>query len=156
MSINIHQSWEGLQCMMASRIFRPLVYGPIVEIYIIMIIQAPSILHDRRKWATSNQKQMRNVKFWYICSFSTSTWNLFSLLSLSRTLELDNNNCTPSFLRSLCEMGDYCFWTEVFFWESAASKKNYQGPKQSLTNSHNDRKSRWCKVIIVITTVTAF
>ena len=63
---------------------------------------------------------------------------------------LDNNNCAPSFLRSLCENRRWLFWAKVFFRGSAAPEEKYRGPKQSPTNSHNWPKQRWCKVIIVI------
>ena len=34
----------------------------------------------------------------------------------------------------------WLFLTEVFFWGSLAPEEKYRGPKQSPTNSHNDRK----------------
>ena len=67
---------------------------------------------------------------------------------------LDNNNCAPSFLRSLCENRRWLFWTEVFFWGSAAPEEKYRGPKQSPTNSHNDRNKDGAKLLLSLTTAT--
>ena len=64
---------------------------------------------------------------------------------------LDNNNCAPSFLRSLCENRRWLFWAEVFFWGSPAPEEKYQGPKQSPTNSHKDQK---IYVLLSLITVT--
>ena len=51
---------------------------------------------------------------------------------------LDNNNCAPSFLRSLCEKRRWLFWAEVLRTKTITNEFT-QGPK-----------NRWCKVIIVI------
>ena len=53
---------------------------------------------------------------------------------------LDNNNCALSFFDCVKSGGDY-FGPRYF-----SPEEKYGGPKQSPTNSHNDR----CKVIIVI------
>ena len=40
------------------------------------------------------------------------------------------------------------FWTEVFFCGSVAPKEKYRDPKQSPTNSHNDRKIDGAKLLL--------
>ena len=69
---------------------------------------------------------------------------------------LDNNNCAPSFLRSLCEIGGDCFGPRYFSEGAQLPKKNTNGPKQSLTNSHNDRNKDGAKLLLsLITMITA-
>ena len=60
------------------------------------------------------------------------------------TGQLDNNNCAPSFLRSLCKIGGDCFGLRYF----SEGAEKYQGPKQSLTNSHNDQKIDGAKLLL--------
>ena len=48
----------------------------------------------------------------------------------------------------------WLFWTEVFFWESAAPEEKYRGPKQSPTNSHNDRNKDGAKLLLSLITAT--
>ena len=68
-------------------------------------------------------------------------------------LYLDNNNCTPSFLMSLCEIGGDCLGPR-YFSEGAAKvaqlpKKNIE--VQTITDEFTRwPKQRWCKDIIVI------
>ena len=51
----------------------------------------------------------------------------------------------------------WLFWTEVFFWRSTAPEEKYRGPKQSLTNSHNDRNKDCTKLLLsLITTIQTF
>ena len=59
---------------------------------------------------------------------------------------LDNNNCAPSFSRSLCEIGGDCFGPRYF------SEEKYRGPKQSPTNSHYDRKIDGGKLLLSLIT----
>ena len=46
------------------------------------------------------------------------------------------------------------FWTEVFFWGSAAPEEKYLGPKQSPTNSLNDRNKDGAKLLLSLITAT--
>ena len=48
----------------------------------------------------------------------------------------------------------WLFWTEVFFWGSAAPEEKYLGPKQSPTNSHNDRNKDGAKLLLSLITAT--
>ena len=61
---------------------------------------------------------------------------------------LDNNNCAPSFLRSLCEIGGDCFGPRY------APEEKYRGPKQSPTNSHNDWNKDGAKLLFSLITTT--
>ena len=56
---------------------------------------------------------------------------------------LDNNNCAPSFLRSLCENQMWLFWAE-------ASRRKIPRTKAITYEFTQGPKNRWCKVIIVI------
>ena len=60
---------------------------------------------------------------------------------------LDNNNCTPSFFRSFCEIWGDCFGPS-YFWD--APSENYRGPKAIADKFTQWLKTRWCKIIIVI------
>ena len=73
---------------------------------------------------------------------------------LYNIIYLDNNNSAPSLFRSLCENRRWLFWTEVFFWGSAAPEEKYRGPKQSPTNSHNDRNKDGAKLLLSLITAT--
>ena len=71
--------------------------------------------------------------------------------------ELDNNNCAPSFFFFFffwgnCVKLEVIVWTEVFFWGNAAPKEIYRGPKQSPTNSHNDRNKDGAKLLLLLIT----
>ena len=48
----------------------------------------------------------------------------------------------------------WLFWTKVFFWGSAAPEEKCWGPKQSLTNSHNDRNKDGAKLLLSLITAT--
>ena len=66
---------------------------------------------------------------------------------------LNNNYCSPSFLRSLCEIRLDCFGPRYFpDWGSAApeEKSLYQGTKTITDNFTQWPKQRWCNVIIII------
>ena len=57
-------------------------------------------------------------------------------------------------MRSLCENRRWLFWAEEFFWGSAAPEEKCRGPKQSLTNSHNDRNKDGAKLLLSLITTT--
>ena len=68
--------------------------------------------------------------------------------SYSNKSYLDNNNYAPSFFEVIVWKRRWLFWTKVFFWGSVAPKAKYRGPKQLLTNSHNDRKIDGAKLLL--------
>ena len=78
-------------------------------------------------------------------------WTLFIPSGCILRHKLDNNNCAPSFLRSLCEIGGDCFGPRYFSEGAQLPKKNTE-----VQNNHRRikftqwPKQRWCKVIIVI------
>ena len=65
---------------------------------------------------------------------------------------LDNNNCAPIFFEVIVWNRRWLFWTEVFFWGSAAPEEKYRGPKQLPTNSHNDRNKDGAKLLLSLIT----
>ena len=54
-------------------------------------------------------------------------------------LGLANNNCAPSFLRSLCGIGGDCFGLSYMYFS--------EGAQLLKTNSHNDRNKDGAKLL---------
>ena len=84
-----------------------------------------------------------------ILSILTLDW-LQHARSVRGVYELDNN-CAPSFLRLLCEIGGDCFEPR-YFSEGAQLPKKNTDPKQSPTNSHNDRNKDGAKLLLSLMT----
>ena len=71
-----------------------------------------------------------------------------------QSYHLDNTNCAPSFLRSLCEIGGDCFGPGYFTEGAQLPKKNTE-VKKKKKKKNTDAFTQWpkqrrCKVIIVI------
>ena len=60
----------------------------------------------------------------------------------------DNNNFAPYFFSVIVWIRWWLFWTEVFFWGSAAPEEKYRGPKQSPPISHNDLKKDGVQLLL--------
>lgn len=62
-------------------------------------------------------------------------------------VQLDNNNCAPSFLRSLCEIWRWLFWVEVL--RKSSSQRKIQRTKTITDKFTQWPQYRWCKVIVI-------
>ena len=72
-------------------------------------------------------------------------------LGKALTAYLDNNNCPPSFLRSLCEIGGDCFGPRNFSEGAQLLKKNTE-VQNNTENSHNDENKDGAKLLLSLIT----